>query len=364
MPKLVGQISSSSLKFYLSFPSSHLCSFLLSSLHLFPSFSSSVSCSSPLFIIIIISVHRHHLLYSSFSSSIFSIHFHLFSLFIFIYFLSSCPSSIFISSLPILSPSVSSSPSLPPSLPQPFRRCPKLCPTVGDHHCGGQLETPSCASSQPNKGLQKLPIKGITECMATPSWKSRGLSLPSGFVPALPPCCCRTPAAMELGQNLCVGRCWDLIFLALGAGSGLLASSIGCRMRRRAFMNLPMDKREHGNKRGLLHQQRLQTRSEQTSELQYSNNTLGKQLRGSKSCLGFFFNLPVVIALDGFFSYWVRRMLHIGFARRGHWDLANQCWHQSQPSLSPRNSRATKPQNVLSWKDSPGSATGHPKNQP
>lgn len=62
--------------------------------------------------------------------------------------------------------------------------------------------------------------------------------LPSGLVPGLPPCCCRTPAAMELGQNLCVGRCWDLIFLALGAGSGLLASSMGCRIRRRALMNL------------------------------------------------------------------------------------------------------------------------------
>lgn len=64
-------------------------------------------------------------------------------------------------------------------------------------------------------------------------------SLPSGFVPGVPPCCCSTPAAMELGQNLWVGRCWDLIFLALGAGSGLLASSMGCRMRLRALMNLP-----------------------------------------------------------------------------------------------------------------------------
>lgn len=63
--------------------------------------------------------------------------------------------------------------------------------------------------------------------------------LPSGFVPGAPPCCCSTPAAMELGQNLWVGRCWDLIFLALGAGSGLLASSMGCRMRLRALMNLP-----------------------------------------------------------------------------------------------------------------------------
>lgn len=63
--------------------------------------------------------------------------------------------------------------------------------------------------------------------------------LPSGFVPGAPPCCCSTPAAMELGQNLWVGRCCDLIFLALGAGSGLLASSMGCRMRLRALMNLP-----------------------------------------------------------------------------------------------------------------------------
>lgn len=62
--------------------------------------------------------------------------------------------------------------------------------------------------------------------------------LPSGFVPGVPPCCCSTPAAMELGQNLWVGRCCDLIFLALGAGSGLLASSMGCRMRLRALMNL------------------------------------------------------------------------------------------------------------------------------
>lgn len=30
-----------------------------------------------------------------------------------------------------------------------------------------------------------------------------------------------------------------MIFLALGAGSGLLASSMGCRMRLRALMNLP-----------------------------------------------------------------------------------------------------------------------------
>lgn len=66
--------------------------------------------------------------------------------------------------------------------------------------------------------------------------------LPSGFVPGAPPCCCSTPAAMELGQNLWVGRCCDLIFLAFGAGSGLLASSMGCRMRLRALMNLPMGK--------------------------------------------------------------------------------------------------------------------------
>lgn len=66
--------------------------------------------------------------------------------------------------------------------------------------------------------------------------------LPSGFVPGAPPCCCSTPAAMELGQNLWVGRCCDLIFLALGAGSGLLASSMGCRMRLRALMNLPRRK--------------------------------------------------------------------------------------------------------------------------
>lgn len=32
-----------------------------------------------------------------------------------------------------------------------------------------------------------------------------------------------------------------MIFLALGAGSGLLASSIGCRMRLLALMNLPRD---------------------------------------------------------------------------------------------------------------------------
>lgn len=67
-------------------------------------------------------------------------------------------------------------------------------------------------------------------------------SLPSGFVPGAPPCCCSTPAAMELGQNLWVGRCCDLIFLALGAGSGLLASSMGCRMRLRALMNLLRNK--------------------------------------------------------------------------------------------------------------------------
>ena len=70
--------------------------------------------------------------------------------------------------------------------------------------------------------------------------------LPSGFVPGAPPCCCSTPAAMELGQNLWVGRCCDLIFLALGAGSGLLASSMGCRMRLRALMNLPRGKMEPG----------------------------------------------------------------------------------------------------------------------
>lgn len=51
-------------------------------------------------------------------------------------------------------------------------------------------------------------------------------------------CVCRTPATIESGQKRCVGRCWDFIFLALGAGSGLLASSIGCRIRRRALMNL------------------------------------------------------------------------------------------------------------------------------
>lgn len=47
---------------------------------------------------------------------------------------------------------------------------------------------------------------------------------------------------MELGQNLWVGRCCDLIFLALGAGSGLLASSMGCKIRLRALMNLPRGK--------------------------------------------------------------------------------------------------------------------------
>lgn len=51
---------------------------------------------------------------------------------------------------------------------------------------------------------------------------------------------------MELGQNLWVGRCCDLIFLALGAGSGLLASSMGCKMRLRALMNLPRSKMETG----------------------------------------------------------------------------------------------------------------------
>ncbi len=51
-------------------------------------------------------------------------------------------------------------------------------------------------------------------------------------------CVCRTPATMESGQKRCVGRCWDFIFFALGAGSGLLASNIGWRIRRRALMNL------------------------------------------------------------------------------------------------------------------------------
>ena len=78
---------------------------------------------------------------------------------------------------------------------------------------------------------------------ASPSLEhTHPLVSPSGFVPGAPPCCCSTPAAMELGQNLWVGRCCDLIFLAFGAGSGLLASSMGCRMRLRALMNLPRGK--------------------------------------------------------------------------------------------------------------------------
>lgn len=51
-------------------------------------------------------------------------------------------------------------------------------------------------------------------------------------------CVCKTPATMESGQKRCVGRCWDFIFFALGAGSGLLASSMGWRIRLRALMNL------------------------------------------------------------------------------------------------------------------------------
>ncbi len=58
------------------------------------------------------------------------------------------------------------------------------------------------------------------------------------------PCVCRTPATMESGQKRCVGLCWDFIFLALGAGSGLLASSMGCRIRLRALINLSKDRRE------------------------------------------------------------------------------------------------------------------------
>lgn len=60
----------------------------------------------------------------------------------------------------------------------------------------------------------------------------------SELFPVWDRCVCRTPATMESGQKRCVGRCWDFIFLALGAGSGLLASSIGWRIRRRALMNL------------------------------------------------------------------------------------------------------------------------------
>lgn len=61
---------------------------------------------------------------------------------------------------------------------------------------------------------------------------------------------------MELGQNLWVGRCCDLIFLALGAGSGLLASSMGCRMRLRALMNLLRNKMgtvSHHQEEGRVH---------------------------------------------------------------------------------------------------------------
>lgn len=93
---------------------------------------------------------------------------------------------------------------------------------------------------QPLESLHSCPegVPGATHSPAPRLEYTQPQLLPSGFVPGAPPCCCSTPAAMELGQNLWVGRCCDLIFLALGAGSGLLASSMGCRMRLRALMNL------------------------------------------------------------------------------------------------------------------------------
>lgn len=79
--------------------------------------------------------------------------------------------------------------------------------------------------------------------------------LPSALLPECAPCGWRTPATMESGQNRWVGRCCDFIFLALGAGSGLLASSMGCRIRRLALMNLRGEVTGWGGARaGALHQ--------------------------------------------------------------------------------------------------------------
>lgn len=58
--------------------------------------------------------------------------------------------------------------------------------------------------------------------------------LPSGMVTCwwVPP-----PAAIESGQKRCSGRFWGVFFLAFGV-SEELASSMGCRIRLRAFINL------------------------------------------------------------------------------------------------------------------------------
>lgn len=69
-------------------------------------------------------------------------------------------------------------------------------------------------------------------------WRNVGADILSELFPVWDLCVCRTPATMESGQKRCVGRCWDFIFFAFGAGSGLLASNIGWRIRRRAFINL------------------------------------------------------------------------------------------------------------------------------
>lgn len=86
----------------------------------------------------------------------------------------------------------------------------------------------------------------VTKSWAYELWNTLHVGILSELFPDWDLCVCRTPATMESGQKRCVGRCWDFIFLALGAGSGLLASNIGCRIRRRALMNLT--KRNKGMK--------------------------------------------------------------------------------------------------------------------
>lgn len=53
------------------------------------------------------------------------------------------------------------------------------------------------------------------------------------------------PEAMESGQNLWTGLFWAVFFFVFGV-SEQLESSMGCRMRLRALMNLEVGGKTHG----------------------------------------------------------------------------------------------------------------------
>lgn len=99
-------------------------------------------------------------------------------------------------------------------------------------------------------GAQSLTVSEPNYCANSWSWAAKryanSWSLPSGMVT----CWWGPPAAIESGQNRCSGRLGGVFFLALGV-SAALASSMGCRIRLRAFINLEQKKKKKEFRREL-----------------------------------------------------------------------------------------------------------------